>query len=694
MAMRVPGYERREVVQVQQPVGVTPRQSGVGQVVQGLANVGAMFDQWQADVDQADAKRADSAYSDLVRKTLYEDGTGYLYAQGGDALSRRKAAADTLQKAFDDTLGGLSPAAREMAQSSMESRRQSALTSVDRHAGGERITYANTQADARMKSAIDDAIIDPANIGRSLSIARNEITETGARMGWAPGVVAQKLGEAEAEIHGGVVSRLANVDPSQAMGYLNAHRDKMSARDVTRLEGALLPEVKRREGRQIGAAMAGADLPQQMITARDYLGMNETDQRDTLQKFLAEGGANIDPSKTAWCAAFVNATLAKAGNGGTGSNMARSFLNWGQAVQQPQVGDVVVLERGKPPFGHVGFFAGFAPDGSIQILGGNQGGASQGGGGVTVSNFPASRVLGYRRADGSESSGQVGNQMSRLAAIDDPDVRAAAIQEFNLMSGIAEKQQKAAQDAAQQAGFMLIEQGGDIDSLSLAQKAAIGQSGMSSLRSYQSTVRSGTPIETDPELYVELTNEAASDPRAFAARDPLEWRNRLSDSDFKSFVQKRAEAAAGGGSQKSMTISTINTVSKDILAAAGIESKDKKGAQTTARFQEGLLRWADQFQEANNGRMPSHLELREQANAMLMPVILDPPGLRNQQSGAAFQIDLEDVTIDDILDGSLEIDGETVDAATIQAFVQAFADAIGRAPTKDEVIEGLARSAM
>lgn len=691
MAMRVPQYERREVVQAQRPVGVAARQSGFGQVAKGLADVGQMFDQWQADVDEADAKAADTRYSDLVRKTLYEDGSGYLYAQGGDALSRRKEAAETLQKSYDDILGGLSPRARDMVQSSLENRRQSALTSVDRHAGGERITYLNGQADARVKSAIDDAVIDPGHIDRSLSIARNEIRETGARNGWSPEQTAAKIAEAEGSIHGGIVSRLANVDPQQALNYLNAHRDSMGAADVARLEGALVPEAKRRQGRLLGAAALRGDLPQQMIAARNFIGMNETDQRETLQKFLAEGGTNIDPAKTAWCAAFVNATLARAGNGGTGSNMARSFLNWGQAVDEPQVGDVVVLERGAPPYGHVGFFAGFAPDGSIQILGGNQGGAAQGGGGVTVSNFPASKVLGYRRADGTEASGAVGNGMAELIQIEDPDVRAAAIQEFNLMAGVAEQQQKAMQASAQTAGFALIEQGGDIDGLTLDQKLAIGQEGMSSLRTYQAKVRAGEPVNTDSELFVELTREAATDPRSFAARDPLEWRNRLSDTDFKAFVQKQAEITKGETNPSSaVTISTINTITKDLLVAAGIDGKKKAGAEKVAKLQHGMLQWAQQFQAQNGGRMPTNLEIIERANAMLLPVVIDPPGLFNSVNGRALDLDFDGVTPADIADGDLKIGGERIEPEVIEAFVREFEAALGRAPTPQEVIEGLA----
>jgi len=114
-----------------------------------------------------------------------------------------------------------------------------------------------------------------------------------------------------------------------------------------------------------------------------------------LTDFLRTGGVNIDPQTRAWCADFVNATLTKSGQKGTDSGMARSFLNWGKQVSDPQVGDVAVFSRGDPngSQGHVGFFAGKNPDGTIKVLGGNQGDA------VSYGNYPESRLLGYRRAD-------------------------------------------------------------------------------------------------------------------------------------------------------------------------------------------------------------------------------------------------------------------------------------------------------
>lgn len=114
-----------------------------------------------------------------------------------------------------------------------------------------------------------------------------------------------------------------------------------------------------------------------------------------VQQFYPAGGlsAKSDSRKVPWCAVFVNWCLEQSGIAGTKSAMARSFLRWGSAVDDPQPGDIVVFWRGRyddGETGHVGFV--HRVEGAyVHCLGGNQGDA------VKVAKFHVSRVLGYRR---------------------------------------------------------------------------------------------------------------------------------------------------------------------------------------------------------------------------------------------------------------------------------------------------------
>lgn len=91
-----------------------------------------------------------------------------------------------------------------------------------------------------------------------------------------------------------------------------------------------------------------------------------------------------------WCSSFTNWCMRQAGVAGTNSAAARSWLGWGQRLDEPRNGCVVVLKRGtNPAHGHVGFYVGDGA-GSIRVLGGNQGNQ------VKVSQYPKSMLLGYR----------------------------------------------------------------------------------------------------------------------------------------------------------------------------------------------------------------------------------------------------------------------------------------------------------
>lgn len=150
--------------------------------------------------------------------------------------------------------------------------------------------------------------------------------------------------------------------------------------------------------------------------AGQQLGMNERDQGAALQEYMANGGVNLDPATRAWCADYVNATLAQKGLPTTGSSMARSFLDWGQETQDPNEGDLAVFSRGDPngPYGHVGFFKGYDEAGNVLVLGGNQGDA------VSVAPYSKNNLLGFRTLGEESNYPQTGQAMPNRKAPVDP----------------------------------------------------------------------------------------------------------------------------------------------------------------------------------------------------------------------------------------------------------------------------------
>jgi uncharacterized protein (TIGR02594 family) len=127
----------------------------------------------------------------------------------------------------------------------------------------------------------------------------------------------------------------------------------------------------------------------------ENLGMNERTHRQELKELTG-----VDPVRTEWCAAFVNAILDL--NDIPGSEevsdyplTARSFLNWGVPVQTPIKGDLVVFPRGNKGWqGHVGFYITTKYINGVSyyvILGGNQNDS------VSYELYRASSALSIRR---------------------------------------------------------------------------------------------------------------------------------------------------------------------------------------------------------------------------------------------------------------------------------------------------------
>lgn len=130
--------------------------------------------------------------------------------------------------------------------------------------------------------------------------------------------------------------------------------------------------------------------------ADDYIGLTErAHRRQLMGLFDFAYDHKIDPSRTKWCAAFVNGVLVKSGKKGTGSATAASFLSWGKRTSKPATGDIVVLSFKGKRASHVGFYMGtITVKGQkfVKVLGGNQKNS------VKVTYYPIKRVVQYRTA--------------------------------------------------------------------------------------------------------------------------------------------------------------------------------------------------------------------------------------------------------------------------------------------------------
>ena len=102
----------------------------------------------------------------------------------------------------------------------------------------------------------------------------------------------------------------------------------------------------------------------------------------------------VNNDETPWCDAFADWVVMKAGGQPSPGLLARAWLDVGEVITKPEVGDLVIQWRRKKDsiYGHVGFYVRSNKT-HVWILGGNQSDM------VKISAYPISRVLGYRRIE-------------------------------------------------------------------------------------------------------------------------------------------------------------------------------------------------------------------------------------------------------------------------------------------------------
>lgn len=136
--------------------------------------------------------------------------------------------------------------------------------------------------------------------------------------------------------------------------------------------------------------------------AKEKIGSHEVREKENLRHFFKtyarSGDIDIDPSKTSWCAAFINACERAVGYPGTGKLNAQSFNTYGKEVNQDdaQEGDIVVFHFASDEDwqGHVTYFVEWDDDtNTVKCLGGNQDNQ------VKYSNYSQDAIRHIRRYD-------------------------------------------------------------------------------------------------------------------------------------------------------------------------------------------------------------------------------------------------------------------------------------------------------
>jgi len=141
--------------------------------------------------------------------------------------------------------------------------------------------------------------------------------------------------------------------------------------------------------------------PEWLVIARGEIGQKEIKggkHNPRILEYHATTTFKATNDEVAWCSSFVNWCMKQAGYDGTNSAWAKDWLNWGKKLTKPAYGVIAIIdygvtEAGVVKGGHVGFVVGKTKNGSLVLLGGNQG--KTGEGSVDERLFSTKNINGY-----------------------------------------------------------------------------------------------------------------------------------------------------------------------------------------------------------------------------------------------------------------------------------------------------------
>ena len=616
----------------------------------------------------AAAKEADVRAAEEIRKLLYDPETGFANQRGGVAVGQYEFVTRRLEEIAEKSMEGLSDRAKRKAKDSLAARVERGKMTVDTHTSGERRTWINGASEARAESAYQDALVNPGEADLAFNTIAQEYAGMAAREGWSAEELNLKLGAAKSKVHGGIVKRIADVNPEEAAAYLAANRDKMLGSDVVELERDLIPMAKAAEGRRIGSAVAGGGaLPAYRHTTKIEFSMGPNRPNKPQQPVLDVIGKSAEDVFGKGARVVVTSGQEDEGHQ-HGSNRHGTGHAADVAIYRPDGTKVKATDPDMAAFAKaaaqngalgIGFGAEYMGGEHVHVdlVAPGAGQANTWGSAGTAMRGEIVGMIDARRASG-------GMGLSDILEIEDPMVRKAALDEYELRSSVANAEAKQSARAASEAAFQHIESGGALDKLPFDAIASIGLDGMTSLRAYERSKATGVPVETDMGLYAGLRLQAATDPTGFRDEIITDYAGRLSESDMKSLIELQAkppERAEG------LAASTLMSVATGHLRAIGVKPNDPREAVVQTQ----LLKWQDAY-IFKNGQPPSQLEADQQVGRMLTEVVIDPAGMQfSNVKGRAFESDTFDIDADGMVIGEVNIGGVDVPQSVVQEQIEA-----------------------
>lgn len=660
--VRVPLYEQqvsqRPIFQQTLTPNATPEAfgadigRGMQQIGQGMGQAATALAQVQALEDTTRAKDADNQFAGWVRERMYGEG-GFMTLSGRAAVDGRSAFESELEakrREYGSKLTG--GAAQSYTDASTARVNQTLQTSIV-HTANERKQWFSDASAARLNTFSEDAVAafnNPAKVNMNIAAGQAEIRQQGAMLGWDADTLRNREAEYISEVRLNTALRTLAADPVAAKKYYDEHKDQLTGPHQFKFEEALkvplaAENVKRYTAdffTQAGAAPTAGDAAQ---TIRNFEGFKTTPYWDVNAYRTGYGSDTITKADGTVVKVTPGMSITRADAERDLSRRINTEFVPGIIKSVGQANWDKLPEPAKAALASVAYNYGSLPFSvASAVLTGDTAkiaiaveGLKGHNDGINANRrmTEAAMIRGMAGTPAGVAPAQpgFGDVEAYLKTIANPEERELTRKAIYATMEAQTKAAKAQNEAYAAQAFTLIETQ-NISPFQLPAQitTAIGMEGMSSLMTYWEKRQSGQKVQTDPVILHDLQMAYARNPTEFAQRDLFQYKNTLSDADWKqvSGWKQTALTDERKAREDGLTLTSAFSQSETQLAAVGITTVGKEGderqkaAQQIARFQAALASEMEAFKQQNQ-KTPTQVEIQSMVNRLLLPVVVKEP---------------------------------------------------------------------
>lgn len=698
----VPEWQRQKQLrptnQTAERVSTTPDTFGagvgraMGQAAEGVYDAAEALDFRQSLTEDADGRAAFNKYRYDQKELLKTPETGYLNRTGENALDTQRQAERDLKDLRERHAQGLSPRARKKYNDLVDGMQDQAHGQLLTHTSNESRNYITNQRKSTIEGYLeeaatnwnDDALFDE-NLGRALA----EQNELATLQGWDP--ATRKQG-AENLVSGALKGRIvqaAAVDPLVAQELLDNSRDALNAADEHALDTnlkALVIEAK-----------ADAVVNKFIVRGGNPDGSGSVVDPYAASIDRAESGGNPYAANNPDNPGYASADGTKSSALGLRQYLRGTYLKavsdmrkqglaaWADGMTEAEIAQTrtnpaiegsvhnFVRQQNQSVIRSAGYdvtptteyaIHHFGPGGGIALLNTartNPGASAQAVlGDAVIKANPQFKGLTVAQAldwvsnhiGADDSSGGSGAFFDAEAAfreamaIEDPEVRDAALKKINSLQAMQASARASAQQEAQAEAWNIYTETGRTD-LGVEMKQRMGQGGWTTFMAAVANDRQGIDT-TDPATWDFLT-ELSSRPDEFAKVNLEAHRPNLSQSDWRTFFAQQQAAKEqidrapfeAAQNKAALPYAKLHGYAEDIYRGVVDDTAKEKMSQEErlqrVAFERELNRLIGEFFDREK-REPGPLEVQEMAWLAVAPTTYTPAGSRRQKDGFMFQL--------------------------------------------------------